>query len=61
MLDEVVEQLDESLFSEYVKAKASVVNAIIKKGISESGIDWYDTPRPTGKSFWFAVMPAYVQ
>jgi exocyst complex component 2 len=49
MLEEVVEQLDESLFSEYVKAKSSVVNAIIRKGISESGIDWYETPRPVGK------------
>ena len=51
MLDEVVEQLDESLFSEYVKAKANIVNAIIRKGILESGMDWYETPRPTGKSF----------
>lgn len=51
MLDEVVEQLDESLFSDYVKAKANVVNAIIRKGILESGMDWYETPRPTGKSF----------
>jgi len=47
MLDEVVEQLDESLFSEYVKAKANIVNAIIRKGILESGMDWYETPRPT--------------
>lgn len=50
MLDEVVEQLDESLFIDYVKSKATMVNGIIRKGITGSGVDWYETPRPTGKS-----------
>lgn len=50
MLDEVVEQLDESLFTDYVKTKATVVNGIVRKGILGSGMDWYETPRPTGES-----------
>lgn len=50
MLDEVVDQLDESLFTDYVKTKATIVNGIIRKGISGSGMDWYETPRPTGES-----------
>lgn len=57
MLDEVVEQLDESLFTDYVKTKAAVVNDIVRKGISGSGMDWYETPRPTGESTFIILNP----
>ncbi|KAF8318792.1 hypothetical protein DL93DRAFT_2054306 [Clavulina sp. PMI_390] len=47
MLEEVVEQLDETLFNDYAKGKSAVASSIIRKGVLESGMDWFETPRPT--------------
>jgi len=46
-LKEVVLEMDKTLFDDYIKAKASVLRSIINRGILESGMDWYETPRPT--------------
>lgn len=45
---EVVDVLDKTLFGDYVKDKSVKLGSIIRKGVLESGIDWYETPRPTG-------------
>nr|GAT42751.1 predicted protein [Mycena chlorophos] len=43
----VVKELDRTLFEGYTKPKADHVNKILRGGILESGMDWYDTPQPT--------------
>jgi exocyst complex component 2 len=41
--------LDKTFFDGYVKPKATVVAAILREGILDKDMDWYDTPQPTGK------------
>ncbi|KAF7323903.1 Exocyst complex component SEC5 [Mycena kentingensis (nom. inval.)] len=43
----VVDELDRTLFEGYTKPKADHVNKILRGGILESGMDWFDTPQPT--------------
>ncbi|KAJ7237307.1 exocyst complex component sec5 [Mycena haematopus] len=43
----VVQELDKTLFEGYTKPKADNVTSIIRGGIIDSGMDWYDTPQPT--------------
>ncbi|KAF8189841.1 exocyst complex component Sec5-domain-containing protein [Mycena galopus ATCC 62051] len=43
----VVQELDRTLFEGYTKPKADNVTSIIRGGIIDSGMDWYDTPQPT--------------
>ncbi|KAJ7145330.1 exocyst complex component sec5 [Mycena crocata] len=43
----VVQELDRTLFEGYTKPKADNVTTIIRGGILDSGMDWYDTPQPT--------------
>ncbi|KAJ7151147.1 exocyst complex component sec5 [Mycena filopes] len=43
----VVQELDKTLFEGYTKPKADNVTAIIRGGILNSAMDWYDTPQPT--------------
>lgn len=44
----VVQELDKTLFEGYVKPKANIVMGIIRNGILDSQMDWYETPQPTG-------------
>lgn len=44
----VVAELDKTLFDAYVKPKASVVMGIVRDGILDPNMDWYETPQPTG-------------
>jgi hypothetical protein len=46
----VAQELDKKLFDGYVKPKAAVVKEIIRNGILDSKMDWYETPQPTGNS-----------
>ncbi|KAG9127809.1 hypothetical protein FRC07_009001 [Ceratobasidium sp. 392] len=46
-LVEVVTQLDKTLFDEFTRSKISHLNQTMRHGILESGLDWYETPRPT--------------
>lgn len=46
----IVTEMDKILFDYYIKQKSSALNKIVHDGILNSGIDWYDTPRPTGSS-----------
>ncbi|KAJ6631115.1 exocyst complex component Sec5-domain-containing protein [Mycena sp. CBHHK59/15] len=43
----VVQELDKTLFEGYTKPKVDNVTSIIRGGILDSGMDWYDTPQPT--------------
>jgi exocyst complex component 2 len=46
-LMEVVKQLDRTLFQSYIKPKADVVKALMRTGVLDSDMDWYETPQPT--------------
>ncbi|EJD54829.1 hypothetical protein AURDEDRAFT_179883 [Auricularia subglabra TFB-10046 SS5] len=46
-LMDVVQEMDRVMFDYYIKQKAAALNKIVRDGILNSGIDWYDTPRPT--------------
>lgn len=43
----VVQELDKTLFDSYISPKAAVVKGMIRNGILDSDIDWYETPQPT--------------
>ncbi|KAF5383308.1 hypothetical protein D9615_005002 [Tricholomella constricta] len=43
----VVQELDKTLFDGYVKPKANVAMDILRGGILDSNMDWYETPQPT--------------
>lgn len=44
----VVQELDKTLFDGYVKPKATIVTSIVRRGILDPDMDWYETPQPTG-------------
>ncbi len=44
----VVQELDKSLFEGYVKPKVTLVTEIMRKGVLDPDMDWYETPRPSG-------------
>ncbi|SJL12894.1 related to Exocyst complex component Sec5 [Armillaria ostoyae] len=39
--------LDKKLFESYAQSKAAVVKNLVRGGILDSGMDWYETPQPT--------------
>ncbi|KAF8907521.1 exocyst complex component Sec5-domain-containing protein [Mucidula mucida] len=42
-----VEELEKTLFESYAKPKAIVVKDLVKSGILDKDMDWYETPQPT--------------
>ncbi|OJA13320.1 hypothetical protein AZE42_08619 [Rhizopogon vesiculosus] len=46
-LMKAVTGLDKTLFDGYVKPKAAVVATILREGILDKDMDWYETPQPT--------------
>ncbi|KAF7732380.1 hypothetical protein EC973_005276 [Apophysomyces ossiformis] len=46
-LTDIVDQLDQILFNDYIKRKSSTIRDIIRHGILFSGIDWYSISKPT--------------
>jgi hypothetical protein len=44
----VVMELDKTLFEGYIKSKGDTVTTIIRGGILDHNMDWYETPQPTG-------------
>ncbi|CAO3635122.1 unnamed protein product [Cunninghamella blakesleeana] len=44
---DVVDQLDQILFNDYIKRKSASIRDIIHHGILMSGIDWYSISKPT--------------
>lgn len=47
----VVQELDKTLFESYVKPKATAVTGIVRGGILDPAMDWYETPQPKGALF----------
>lgn len=47
----VIQELDNRLFNGYIKPKATTVMDIIRSGILDSNMDWYETPQPTGNVY----------
>lgn len=45
----MVQTLDKKLFDSYVKPKSGTVTKILREGILDREMDWYETPQPTGK------------
>ncbi|KAF8841998.1 hypothetical protein BDN67DRAFT_900284 [Paxillus ammoniavirescens] len=45
-LVKVVQELDKTLFNGYVKPKSAMVTAILREGILDPEMDWYETPQP---------------
>ncbi|KDN40191.1 hypothetical protein RSAG8_08254, partial [Rhizoctonia solani AG-8 WAC10335] len=46
-LMEVLSEIDKRLFDTFIKDKIVHLTKIMRYGILESGLDWYETPRPT--------------
>ncbi|KJA16657.1 hypothetical protein HYPSUDRAFT_47148 [Hypholoma sublateritium FD-334 SS-4] len=46
-LSTVVAELDKTLFEGYLKTKSDKLGALVRGGILDSQIDWYETPQPT--------------
>lgn len=44
-----VTALDKTLFDGYVKPKAAAVAVILREGILDKDMDWYETLQPTGE------------
>lgn len=45
----VTEGLNKTLFEGYAKPKAEAAMALIRNGILDKEMDWYETPQPTGR------------
>ncbi|KAG0174880.1 hypothetical protein DFQ28_007669 [Apophysomyces sp. BC1034] len=46
-LTDIVDQLDQILFNDYIKRKSTAIRDTIRQGILHSGIDWYSISKPT--------------
>ena len=46
----VVQELDKTLFESYFKPKSVALTAIVRNGILDPDMDWYETPQPKGES-----------
>jgi len=44
----MTKSLDRTLFDDFVEKRAAVVIGIIRSGILDASIDWYEMPPPTG-------------
>ena len=44
----VVQELDKTLFESYIKPKSTVLTGIVRNGILDPQMDWYETPQPKG-------------
>lgn len=46
-------EVDRALFDDYAKQTATNLTRLIREGIMDTNMDWLDTPRPSGMSFFF--------
>ena len=44
----VVEQLDQTLFGNFLNPKVAIATGKLRSGILDPEMDWYETPQPTG-------------
>jgi exocyst complex component 2 len=52
----VVDQLDQTLFDDFIKPKVTVATGKLRGGILDPKMDWYETPQPTGERCSSAVL-----
>ena len=45
----VVEQLDQTLFENFLNPKVAIATAKLRGGILDPEMDWYETSQPTGQ------------
>ncbi|KAJ8462960.1 hypothetical protein ONZ51_g10565 [Trametes cubensis] len=45
----VVQELDKTLFESYFKPKSAALTTIVRSGILDPEMDWYETPQPKGQ------------
>ena len=45
----VVKELDKTLFESYFKPKSTALTSIVRNGILDPEMDWYETPQPKGR------------
>ena len=45
----VVKELDKTLFESYFKPKSTAITGIVRNGILDPQMDWYETPQPKGE------------
>lgn len=55
----VVDQLDQTLFDDFIKPKVTVATGKLRGGILDPKMDWYETPQPTGERCSSAVCCNY--
>lgn len=48
-IDEVAQQLDEILFTDFIKRKGDAIADIFRTGILSSDIAWHSIPKPAGE------------
>ncbi|KIK99659.1 hypothetical protein PAXRUDRAFT_8739 [Paxillus rubicundulus Ve08.2h10] len=61
-LVKVVQELDKTLFDGYVKPKSTVVTAILREGILDPEMDWYETPQPNEiRSYMYRALMTLVE
>lgn len=59
----VLEQLDETLFGNFLSPKVAIATGKLRSGILDPEMDWYETPQPTGPFllqmllFFFSLLP----
>ena len=44
----VVDQLDQTLFENFLRPKAAIATGKLRSGILDPEMDWYETLQPTG-------------
>lgn len=48
LLMEVVDNMDEMVFEDYVRRRSAPLVAVIREGVLDGEVDWLNTPKPTG-------------
>jgi exocyst complex component 2 len=52
-LTKVVQELDKTLFDSYIKPKSDFITSIVRGGILDGEMDWYETPQPKGSPEYY--------
>jgi exocyst complex component 2 len=55
MLMSVVTELEKTLFDSYVKPRSSHLTSLMRSGVLDGHIDWYDTPQPKGRTLSYIL------
>ena len=50
----VLQELDRTLFNSYASPKSSTLTAMVRAGVLDPEMDWYDTPQPRGTRLFYA-------